>query len=154
LLRLILALNCCGGGRFVDTRTDLDWDQYCEEYEAPKAGEAKKLKRNHTILFTEGVGSGASFSGAASSGAGASGGAAAAPPPAKKAKNTPKPPKTAGSAVWSWQSAGSGTKASWSPYSPSDSEIIERAWEVQGAGEPWILAFIRLFQNVQNVWEK
>lgn len=107
----------------MDVRTDLVWEDYCEEYEAPAAKEKQQLKRNHTILFTEGTGGGGD-----DANGGASGGGAA--PPAKKARKSGAAAAAKASAPaaatvctgvqWTWQSSNGGTKVVWTPYPPCE----------------------------------
>ena len=80
---------------YIDTREDLDWDEYVEEYEAPTKAESK-LKRNHTLLFSESLGhrtdEGDEDDGGASGGAAAAA-AAAAPAKRRKTAKAAKKPK-------------------------------------------------------------
>jgi hypothetical protein len=133
---------------FVDERAEMDWDDYCESYIPPEQAAAKTLKRNHTILFTEGVGGSSDDTGGASGG-GASGGgaAAAAQPPKKKRKSAAAAASSAAGGAsaaaaastvvlgveWSWQSSNGGVKTVWTPYSSADCSEIEAAWAEQGS---------------------
>jgi DNA ligase-1 len=120
---------------FVDTRTDLDWGRYCAEYQPPQKAAAKKLKRNHTILFTEGVGSGASATATAATHRGSCGRVQAASP-AKKQKRAGGGAAAAAVAipvVWSWHSSGAGARAKYTGYDPGSCAQLESAWEARGA---------------------
>lgn len=130
---------------FVDVREDLDWDKYCREYTAPTAGAAKALKRNHTILFTEGVGgsndddTSGTASGAAASAVPAAATAASQPPKKKRksatvaTSDTVRPDSVLTGIQWSWQSSNGGLKTIWTPYTSADNVEIEMAWSNQGS---------------------
>jgi hypothetical protein len=130
---------------FVGERGDLDWDKYCREYTAPTAGAAKTLKRNHTILFTEGVGGSNDDDAGATGGGGASAASAAAaasvPQPAKMKRksaaaatsDTVRHDSVLTGTQWSWQSSNGGVKTIWTPYTSADNVAIEVAWAQQGS---------------------